>query len=66
MGACPIPLSVPRERLGSLTTKSIDTGHGVERIEFAYLKDTDEWVAEDKEDRDFILEHVPGAKFFKP
>ena len=39
---------------------------GVEGIPFCYLKDTDEWVVEDQEDREQILEHVPDAKFFNP
>ena len=47
-------------------SRPIYTEPGLEGISICYLKDTDEWVVEDQEDREQILEHVPDAKFFNP
>ena len=66
MGAPSIPLHVPAERFSSLTIKLLPEVDGIEASCFSFLKDTQQWVVDDEEDKAEILAHYPNAKFLEP
>ncbi|MEI7729866.1 MAG: hypothetical protein WCO56_09865 [Verrucomicrobiota bacterium] len=65
MGAPAIPVNIPVERLGSLTTRQLpDDGKPIvmEGYDYLFLSDTQEWLAECQGEKDAILEALPHAK----
>ena len=65
MGATAIPAGLPRQRLKALTCKSLPNDGTIEAVEYCFLEDSQEWVVDNSEDRQAILEVYPDAHFFK-
>ena len=59
---CPALPNLPAARRRFVTMRALPARPGMEAETFAYLADTDEWVAEDDDDLRTIRAAIPDAK----